>query len=69
MVYDCSPETTIAEFQEWVLDKIMWPPAAYYVTFKGRLLFTGNPEQTFTELNILQEDTLCLIGRMINKSK
>jgi len=67
MLFDCSPQTTLAEFQEWVLDRTMWPPAAYYITHGGRLVPNQNPEQTFSDLNIQQENTLSLIGRAINK--
>ena len=67
LLFDCSPETTIAEFQEWVLDRILWPPSAYYVTHGRRFVSTQEPEATFAGLGVQQENTLSLIGRAIQK--
>jgi hypothetical protein len=67
LIYNCSPETTVADFSEWVYDYTRWPKNAYFVLYNGRPLPLNSPEyetKTLGELNVKQEDTLHLIGRM-----
>ncbi len=64
LLFDCSPKTTIREFQQWVHDRTLWPPYAYYITRGGKYVPTQNPEATFAELNVEQENTFCLLGRL-----
>jgi hypothetical protein len=66
MLFDCTPNTTIREFQQWVHDRILWPPHAYYITRGGKYVPTQNPEATFAELNVQQENTFYLLGRLMN---
>lgn len=62
LVCDCSPETTLGKFVEWVYDRTLWPSRMYYITHKSRPV-PMELEKSFQELNIQQEDTLHLIGR------
>ncbi len=65
MVFDCTPNTTIREFQQWVHDRTLWPPHAYYITRGGKYVSTQNPEATFAELQVEKENTFCLLGRLM----
>lgn len=67
LVCDCSPETTLEEFVEWIFDRTMWPQRAYYITHKSRPV-SMEPSKNFKELGIQQEDTLTLIGRFHTSS-
>lgn len=66
MLFDCSPKTTIREFQQWVQDRTLWPSYAYYITHGGKYVPTQNPEKTFAELNVEKETTFYLLGRLTN---
>lgn len=67
LVCDCTPDTTLGEFVEWVHDRTMWPSRAYYITLKSRPV-PMELSKSFKELGIQQEDTLCLIGRFHTSS-
>jgi hypothetical protein len=65
-MFDCSKDTTLAQFVEWFQDRSMWPQDKYYILFHGRILpkyRQEDLEKTFGELNIRQEDTFHLMGR------
>jgi hypothetical protein len=64
MLFDCSPNTTIQAFQEWVQDMTKWPPNAYFITCGGKYIATNPAEKTFAELNIEKDASLYLLGRM-----
>lgn len=67
MVFDCTPETTLGRFFEWVEDRTMIPSYGYYILRGGRPISISLPEdcqKTFRELEISQEDTLHLMIRL-----
>lgn len=70
LVYSCSPETTVGDFLDWVWDKTWWPPHTYYITYKAKMFPIDGSEarmRTFGELNVQPDDTLHVVGRLINR--
>lgn len=65
-VFDCSAETTLQDFVQWIKDCIGWPPYAYYMTRSGRpLAYPYDQMKTFQQLSIEADDTIHLTGRLV----
>lgn len=68
LLYDCSPETRLEEFIEWIYDRIGWPLKAYYMVHRSKIIDTktsGQGSKTFEELGIKGEESINVIGRLI----
>ena len=65
VVFDCSPQTTLEGFVEWVEDTTGWPPRSYFMTKSGKpISYPYEQQKTFAELTILKDETITLTGRM-----
>lgn len=68
MLYDCSPQTTLADLIEWIDDRIGWPLKTYYMVHRTKIIDTktdGQLSKTFEELGIYAEDSVNVVGRLI----
>ena len=67
LVYQCSEETTLENFLQWVEDKTAIPEQYYYILYSSHYIpkYTEDQKQkTFRQLGIVKETTILLNGRI-----
>jgi hypothetical protein len=65
IIFDCSVETTLEKFVEWIQDSMGWPPRTYFITRHGKpISYPYDQVKTFKELLIESNDTIHLTGRL-----
>lgn len=68
LIYECTANTRLEEFIEWIYDRIGWPLKTYYLVHRTKIIDTktsGQASKTFKELGIENEDSVNVVGRLI----